>query len=749
MLVLDKNLQYSDLQVTVYRDDTLFYKFYALPDAPRVRKNQEDRPVFLLTKYAFSDQDREENEALPEGGGFLNMDVVFALTPEQDAEVRARLQQEVERIWNERKNLNPDDPEYQYKGPNAELASPQWVDGTVRFDIVNDPNLVPGTMTSGKPSMFGANNAIFNATLTPAGATYFQKTLTNPDGTGIDLTPIQVVYELSFMRRLPPARIIVSGSVREVYHAVSELNHDYDSHFWREDDFTTNESYSEYLSRSEVVRIHIDTGEYKADSDEIEELRSFAIGQLTQWLQNNIFERVTKFDPTYPDVEDVYSKEEDVYRMKTIDQVVQSRLYINITQTGLVEHTIHPQATLESFFGDMTEEQIAEHVREVDLTDPFFMTLDLGAKAYADYSEVSFVKVDVEYDGLEGLKTQSFNFESDNDAPGYWDPRLKDANREYRYRTTVGFKSSQDVIVSEWLPETTRQLNINVGRPGEINVDLLAGQVDWENVIEQVQVSISYEDSSNDIDLESQTFVLTKDAPSANYQRWIYANQERPVKWSAKYFLKNGHEVETGPDNTTDKQIVINDTFVGTLDVMVVPAGRIENVNQVIVDLRYEDRTGYRANKQFSINRADFFAAWKVPLIDPDERHWEWRKLVFYKDGTQETSSWESREGSSTLAVGWESPPMLEVTLNPVLLKFDRAPVVEVTVSYKGDVIDGDKSATFVFEDKTKQKWSLRIEDEDVTDYDWEITYYLDPEPVTVNGTSNKNNFILPRAPAA
>lgn len=757
MLVLSDSLDFRDLHSTVYRDDTLYYKFYPLSDAPRIRKTDDGRPVFLLTKYAFSDQDRENDSELPTGGGFVNLDVVFALTIEQEAAVRERLQAFVEKEFNRKKNIDSSTEDYSYKGPDAILASPQWVDGAVKFHVVNDPNLVKGKLSEGKPSMFGVNNAIFNASLTPAGATYFQKTLTDEDGGGINLTPIQVEYELSFMRRLPPLSCIVYGNTTEVYHAVSELSHDYNDHWWgssQEDKATTTESYTESLFKSKAVYMKIDTGEYAADSDEVEEIRSFAMGQLTNWLQENLFERITKFDPTYPDIEDVYSKEEDVYRLKTIDQVTSSTLYLDLTQTSLVPFTIHPQATLESFFADMSPEEIAQHVREVSLEDKFFTTLDMNVKAFADFSEVQYVKVDIEYDGSTGLKTKSFNFDNNDAVPGNWDPMLNDGNREYRWRYEVAFKSNPDAtIVSAWEPETTRQLNINVGRPGELTMSVLAGQVDWENLVEQVQIELSYEDSSNDINKESATMILTKDTPSTDYQRWLYKMQEKPVEWRAKYFLKNGQEIDGDTQYTNGEEIVINDTFIDTLEVLVVPAGKIDYVNQVIVDLRYEDRSSDYANiKHFAISKSDFLGTWRVPLINKNCKDWEWKSMVLYKDGTHEESSWEEKEGSQSIPVSWQSPPSVDIIVNPILLKFDKAPAVEVTLTYKGNVIEGegdDNPATFIFEDKTKQNWNLRVEDESVKDYDWEVIYYVEPESVTIKGSTNKRTFLIPRVPTS
>jgi hypothetical protein len=750
MLVLSNSIDFRDLQVTAYRDDTLDYKFYPLPDAPRIRKDAEGLPIFLLTKYAFSDQDRENNPELPAGGGYLNLDVVFALTPEQEAQVRQRLQEMVAKEWNRRRNIDPESEGYRYRGPDAILASPQWVDGAVKFHVVNDANLITGKLSEGKPSMFGVNNAIFNATLTPAGATYFQKTLVDDDGTGIDLTPIQVEYELSFMRRLPPLDLWIYGNTTEIYNAVSELRHDYDSHFWSEDDFSTEETYTETLIKTETVSINIDTGEYAADSDEVEELRSLALGMLNKWIQENLFERVTKFDPTYPDIEDVYGKKADVYRLKTINQVVINILDIRLKQSSLVPFTIHPQATLESFFEGLTSEQIARHVREVDLEDDFFTTLDLNVKAFADYSQVRYVKVDLQYDGESGLKTRSLSFESNDDKAGNWNPRLNAGNREYRWRYEVAFKDDPEAaIVTPFQLETTRQLNINVGRPGELSVDVLAGQIDWEQLVEQVQVTLEYEDNARDIPRESATIILKKDSPSGNYQHWLYKPREKAVTWKAKYFLRNGQELEGETRYTTADQIVINDSFIDTLEVMVVPTGLMEYIHQVVVDLRYRDRSGYSAVKHYSISKTDFFAVWKVPLIDVDQRNWEWKMLVLYKDGTHQETGWQEMSGSQTLPVSWESPPTLEVIVNPVLVKFDQAPVVEVTLTYKGDVVNGESLATFVFEEKKKRTWTLRVTDEAVKDYDWEVTYYLEPEPLIKKGTSDKRVFLVPRITAA
>ena len=83
MLKVPSFAYYDDLRVSVYQDDTMFWKFYFIPDYISIRKDINGNPVFLLIKYAFGDQDREENPDLPRGGGYMAFDVEMRV-PETD-----------------------------------------------------------------------------------------------------------------------------------------------------------------------------------------------------------------------------------------------------------------------------------------------------------------------------------------------------------------------------------------------------------------------------------------------------------------------------------------------------------------------------------------------------------------------------------------------------------------------------------------------------------------------------------------
>ena len=72
MLKLPAIKSYQDL--TVFQDDERFWRFYLIPTFPTVRLDAAGRPVFLLVKYALSDQSREKDPTLPRGGGYLAFD---------------------------------------------------------------------------------------------------------------------------------------------------------------------------------------------------------------------------------------------------------------------------------------------------------------------------------------------------------------------------------------------------------------------------------------------------------------------------------------------------------------------------------------------------------------------------------------------------------------------------------------------------------------------------------------------------
>lgn len=561
----------------IYADDAVYWRFYAIAEIPTIRKDANNNPVFLLTKYRFSDDDLNDNPALPKGGGYLLFDVELGMRTDQRQRLMDHLNERVKEIWRRRQQALGhliEGESGEFSGPQVELAMPEWTGGKTKFYVVDDPNLVKGRIADEAPSLIGSNTAIFNATLTPAGATYMQKTLTDPGGEGgTDLANVQVQYEVKFWGRLPPASISARADFDKAFHAVSSVRHDYEGRGCDEDISKTYEHYWAYMKETDAVSVKIDTGTCELDDDAVKELRMFVMQQLTKWIEETMLEKLEPGDMSFTDIADIYKSSDDVYRLKSQSQVVKKDFRMNVELTTVTEKTLYPQATLAPFFKDRSAEEMRQFVRELDLNDPLFKDVQVNVRAFADWSmeTIAFVKVDVAYED----DVRSFNFTTDAPEPKQFNWGLKNDNREYKYRYAVGYKGAGDrpAFESDWLPEKTTQLNIPVPATGRLAIEMVAGNIDWKDVVDQVQIQLRYGDSANDVPEESFTAIITQETPSAQWTRDIFAPRERPVKYIQTFFLKDEQQIVLPEAESTGNRIVINEPLVLTLNTSIVTAG--------------------------------------------------------------------------------------------------------------------------------------------------------------------------------
>jgi len=101
----------------------------------------------------------------------------------------------------------------------------------------------------------GNNVAAFSIDLTPDGATFMQQALVGTDGHGAsDLTPIQVVYELTMLAKLPPATMYVKFNTASLFHSVQELFHEHDN---CSDDYFTSENMMSMAIEAGLVTVKL------------------------------------------------------------------------------------------------------------------------------------------------------------------------------------------------------------------------------------------------------------------------------------------------------------------------------------------------------------------------------------------------------------------------------------------------------------------------------------------------------------
>ncbi len=753
---------------SIFQDDEEFWRFYVIPGFPTVRVDQNGNPVFLLIKYALSDDSREADPTLPKGGGYLAFDAELTLPAARLDAIRAELQKAVDEEYDRRAalvlkgtkktygtNVHTSDPtargvlsrDYRTSislegeplpplppsRPSVVFGEPQWIDGKVRLMAPESAALVTKRVGEQPASLLGSNVAAFSMDLTADGATFMEKTLVDASGSaGTDLTPIAIAYDLTFAAKIPPARAFVQIKMSSLYHALQEMNHTYEGRDCDEDDASTVEQQYSTAVQAGYILVQIDAGG-STDPEISKILNSQAQAFVTKMLEEAFFEKKAPEGEPKNWGDEFASTGDNIYRLKT---QTESTL-IDVSQTIEIEPTVpysvHPQGTLQTFLASGGKDT-KRFVRVVDLDDPFFKTLSLSVRAFAQWEQdgVDFVEVEVLYQGTDEArqrveKTQTFTFTPASKEPQKWDPSLIGKERKYKFRTRVGFKGGRTSELSRWEDATTRNLNITVPTPGKIDVELTAAGIDFANTVAVALVTLRYEDTSNNVPLEEATFVLSSDKPTASYQRVVYAEVKKPLQYKVQYILKNETEVVKDWVSASAKKIVITDPFSDILNVTLVPAGSWEDVQQAVISLVYEDRgNGFNVDQQFELKSLEEFKQWKVVLRNPRVRDFRYRILATYKSGVDPyETDWQNGSGDMAIPIRVRTPPRLVVNVVGTALDFSQTPLVKVDLRYDDTSADVHHNTSLTL---TQQKgvdvWNVPIANNAQRSYRSAITYF-------------------------
>ncbi len=808
MLKVPAYAYFPDQHVTAFQDDSMWWKFYLIPDFPSIRRDQNGNPVFLLIKYAFSDEDRAKDAKLPVGGGYLNFDVELAVSPADLEAVKKQLQEFVKQDWQKLKDaadgggkdvrgftlsswhylgdkkqttslgvddvllgLDPAGPLAPPgdKPPLVVIDYPTWTKGTFKVLAPQSAGLISNRVAEGPASLVGDNVAAANMDLTDAGATFMQKTLVDPSGAGgTDLTPIQVVYDLKFKARLPPVRLHITADTRNLYMALREVDHQVDHSDGCDGGDTTGmrqyETQMAMAIQSGLINVQFDTGFLDLKDDFMKSLQEMAQQIVGQMIKNTFYDKSQSgqpgqpADPNKPNADDPATKFQDSdinrYSLKQVSNFSSMHFEYNETLASSTDWSIAPQATMQTFFAGMSAEQLKHFVRVVNLDDDFFKTLGLTVTAFAafDKEPIAFIEVQMRYTGRDQNnqdveKVQTFTFTKDKKTDT-WDPTLINGKREYEYRWRVGFDGHTPGDFSDWQADTTPNLNIAIENPGKISIDVQSGNIDWNQTVDQVQVELSYADPSNNIEEQDATFILKDGALTQKYERYIYTKWNKPARYRTHFFLKSGAQIDSDWTDTVNRDLLINEPFFDKLDVSLVPAGNWAGVVQTVVSVRYTDEAhSYHIEKPWLLKKADEYKDWLVVLRDPNLRKFQYKVLTTFQDGHFSETNWLNADGDQALPVIVQQQPLLLVKLLPSLIDFKVTPVVEVTLHYDDVKNNLHNVETFTFTGTDIQTWSLPIKDDTLHSYRYQITYHqADGHNVPVaEATMDETSLVIPK----
>lgn len=774
MLKIPSWRNWPDLRVTAFQDDTMFWKYYLIPDYLTVRKDPvTKKPVFLLLAYAFGDQDREENPELPRGGGFLVMDVELAVTQGLD-QIKEDLQKDTDQLWQQLKDmadaagqsvsgyrirsdhklngrdfnnsigvddvllgLGPDAPEAPPgdQPPKIILADPTWCEGTWQISAPSAPTLVTGGKKEGPLSLTGSNVAATNLELTSAGADFMVQAIVGEDGQAIDNTPVQVTYQLKFWARVPPVAVHATADSRQLYTAIQSIYHEYEGHGCDDDEISHSEQHMSAAISSGLVQVKVEKLDPDTPDEVVNAMRAEAVKTIQQMLTDQFFEKkpapaVAEGDPTKEWTDDGV---EDVYFLKSENHVDFKHFEYHEELTSVRKWPINPQGTMQAFLSGLSPEEVKQFVRKIDLDDPFFQTLQLQAQVFGvdwETDPIDFVDVEFRYEGTdengqEVLKSTSATFTKDV-STFEWDPSLIGNKRRYAYRWRIGYRGHGASEWSDFEDAVTNRLSLQVAPPGKVGLSVMAGNIDFATTTKSVQVQVSYADTAHGVAPDSTTLQLKAETTAAQeYERWIFVPKQAEATYAATFFLKNDQQIDVPAVSTSADQVFINEPRSDNrLDVRLLPVGDWSEVAQTIVSLRYADPVhDVNAEASYLFKTADDFKSWAVYTEPGGPRTFEYQVVSSFKDGSTETKDWTALTGDQTVPITVKAPPTLEVTVIPTLVDFAITPVVEVTIRCADPAPGTSGEHTFALTSPDIVTRKFAIKDATMRDFTTKITY--------------------------
>lgn len=746
-------------KVTVYADDTLFYRFYPVADAPRLRMDDTGDPVFLLLSYALSDEDRAANPGLPSGGGYLSFDTSFEPTPAELAAVREALAQRVAAEWNRLRNGTPQEQAQPgvagtSEPPAIELASPTWTEGVVSMDAPTDAQLIEARVAESAPSLLAGNIASFSMDLTPAGAAFMEQTLL-ADDEAADETPIQIAYDLRFWARLPPARIHLEVNAERMYKYIEEQFRGRHVEVCTGYDYSNADVDTESLTLSGAVTVQIDTGSGSLPEEVIAELRAYAFDLVKQLVQHSFFslegggeaapapQRGADGRPIIMPLRHRMLGRHKLVR-KQIDEQTMS-IKLDLEQSSVLPWTIFPRGTLQTLLpGELAARR--RHVRKLRLNDPFFATIETAIEVFAEFALIDHVEVELAYEATDERghphTTGTILSFRDNNTQ-VWRTAVVGGVREYRWRQRSVLTGGRVVAFSEWTVTHAPRVPISIEAPGMLEVSVVSGAIDYEKLVRSVQVTLAYEDIASGVPREEAVAILDAQKPSMTYMRQIDATQTHPVLAKTRFDLQSGDVIEnTEWMPVQGRQLVVNQPSEAVLEVSLLPSGNgWADVVAVLVDLAYEDHTNNVSIRDtFTLRSLDAFVTWSVYLRDRARRGYRYRWTASFANGDLVEQGWQDNPGDPVLPVRIQRSG-ITVTVVADALEFSDCPLTEVTIVHD---VPGGASETLVFRNKAPQTWHVEASTGSPAAFRYRVTHFpVGRDPVQLAERRESDTMIV------
>lgn len=709
--------------LTIYGDDTDFWRFYAIPNEPRIRE-QDGEPVLLLISYAVSDEERAAHPELPPGGGYLSLDTVLAPTEEQLAEATTALQARVDERWAQLRSGSAEDQARPgvagtTEPPRVDFSTPTFTGGAVTLDAPQSAHLVSARMAAGTPTLLAGNVASFNLDLTPDGAQFIAQSL----AAGEDApAPLQVAYDLSFWARLPAARIHMSVDATRMHEYIRKQLAGRGIDHCTTYDYDHSDVTEESLNLSGAVTVQIDTGSGSLPEAVISELRAYAFDTLKQLVQSTFFQPAPQQPPPAGGGPRLHIWRDPTLVVKDLDTQTMN-VTLDLEQSSVVAWQVHPRATLTGVVGS-DEASRARHIRKLALDDPFFSDVVVDTEVFTDFTLVDHVEVELSYTGTDGdgePRHEGTVLTFQEPGAQRWSVRRFADAATYRWRHRVVFPAGAVGAWSDWQASDSPRLPVSVPSPGVVRAVATVGNVDFETLVASAQVTFAYGDPEHGVPEEQGVVVLTRDTPTLAYQRSIGVPRSAPLRYRIRFDLIGGDVIEPdGWDEVVGEQVVVNQPAESVLRVNLLPTGNgWHDVVAVFITLEHRDGEGHVTTATFDLRSNEEFRTWQVYLRDRSMRAYRYRWTASFKDGSTATQDWAENPGDPVLSIPLVRTGV-EVVVVPDTVDFTACPLVEVTLRSAVPAA----ATSMIFRDRVPQVWYVPGAQADTLELSVQITQF-------------------------
>jgi hypothetical protein len=738
--------------IQVFPDFSDPNQFYYLPNVPHIAAMENNVPAIRLLVY------REDLDTIDETAqdavAFLSLDVDIGWPP--DVIERAASKLRVENELAEKPRLTPI---FFSKGSvKLMLLDAATPDASADPAATVPTQFVTSIMGAGSPSLYGDNRAIFQASLSKKGAAALSGAL---DG----VTPIGVVYSLTFAGLQPAFNIKANVNWQKVYDHFSEREHG-DALFYESDIQKSIDS----LVENKVIQLDVTVEGIGADAMDAD--RQAAMDAIRQLIFEKFFEATfERVDPagggTANTIVDTLTsiaqtgltfgvgytytrKEVTVAELRTLD--------IDWSERKASERTIYPQAHMYNLLkgAGITKDQL---ITIVDGADDLWKTVpfEIAAAAAWDADGIAGVTVDIEYKDADSNRTRSMSAFLDKTTTKVvrrdWMDRTSGSSFKYKYEVVFmdgGVPGPRPKVNSPWIDQNGLVLVVNPSDLYEAVALEVAAIPDFPFTRwPAVQAIVRYRTDDGSFE-HYEDGVLTAAAKSFKTRFRIDRGVSGVREVQLTYHGATGERVEVPWMPMLQDQWVVDDPHPDALTVRAVVAGDRQNIANLLVDLLYEDpAAGISESGNFSFDSENINQplAWTVNLADPEKRRYQYRMTLVTKAGEFLQTGWISTD-APTLPVGEVYVRRLSVEVVTGVLAAG-VEAVEVALAYDDEINNVHAAQTFRLGANGRAEWAVPLKDASQRSYRMTTTWIRSDgfNPKVGPTTMSESYVVLPGAP--